>query len=117
MVDNTLENRVRRAWVAPLVSTVLTLPLGFFALVFGGLSPMACDSCDSAQSKRFDRSFEPAFTVLQVGIAVSVVLLTVGWCLTGSDRYAGLRRLCVLLTPFTVLVAWAVFESLVDWPG
>ncbi|MGW3496971.1 hypothetical protein [Streptomyces sp. NPDC001020] len=116
MLDNTPKDRVRGTWIAPLVSTVLTLPLGFFALVFGGLSPMACDSCDSAQNTRFTRSFDTAFTVLQVGLAASAILLISSWCLMGDEKPER-RALFALLAPGTVVFALILFGAMVDWPS
>ncbi|OIJ85427.1 hypothetical protein [Streptomyces colonosanans] len=116
MLDNTPRNRVQGAWVAPLVGTVLTLPVGLIALAVGGLSPMACDSCNDADAKRFDMSFDTAFTVLQVGLAASLALLIVSWCLV-SDERAERRWLFALLPIGTVLISLILFLSLVDWPS
>jgi len=116
MMDNSLANRRRRGWIAPLISTVLTIPAGLFALAFGGLSPMACDSCDGAQAESFTRSFNTAFTVLLVGLAAAAVLLITSWCLT-NDENAGRRGLFALLAPTAVLVSLVAFGSLVEWPS
>ena len=116
MPDNTPKKRGQGAWVAPLVGTVLTLPVGLIALAVGGLSPMACDSCEDADAARFDTSFDTAFTVLQLGLAASLALLIAGWCLIGDER-AERRWLFALLPIGTVLISLMLFLSLVDWPS
>ncbi|MFD5939104.1 MULTISPECIES: hypothetical protein [Streptomyces] len=81
-----------RAWVAPLISTLLTLPMGLVALFVGGLTPMACDSCDGAAADRFDASF------------------------THRIRHAARRVGLALTAPATVVVTFVAFMALVDWP-
>lgn len=81
----------RHTWIASLISTVVTLPLAFFALVYSMLSPMACDSCSEADAHRFDASFGPAWTVSCCGLLLSLVILVASWVCTrrrpcGRDR-------------------------------
>ncbi|MFJ9680819.1 hypothetical protein ACIRP2_22605 [Streptomyces sp. NPDC101194] len=114
MPDNVIDSRPRRTWVASLLSTIVTLPLAFIVLVFGGLSPMACDSCSEAESDRFDAGFDTAWTVLCCGLILSLIALVASWALNRSRPPA-----CVVLAvlaPGTVIFTWVVFMSLVDWP-
>ncbi|MER6450485.1 hypothetical protein [Streptomyces venezuelae] len=109
-------SRDRRAFVAPLVATLLTLPTAAVALFFAGISPMACDSCGTAASDRFDASYEVAFTVFGFGLLVVLVLLVAAWVLPWQRRYAAARVWCAVAAPATVVLDFAVFHGLVDWP-
>ncbi|MEW2484839.1 hypothetical protein [Streptomyces sp. NPDC048411] len=114
MPEDMSTNRPPRTWIASLISTVVTLPLAFFALVFGGLSPMACDSCSDADSDRFDASFDPAWTVLCCGLVLALVALVASWAFCRRKPPAGV--VLALLAPGTVFIAWVTFMALIDWP-
>lgn len=116
MPDDLTHVRDTRAWIAPLVSTLVTLPLAFFALVFGGLSPMACDSCSEADSDRFDATFGPAWTVLCCGLVLSLVLLVAAWAFPWRQGNAARRVLISVLAPATVLLTSVTFAALLDTP-
>ncbi|MFC9911874.1 hypothetical protein [Streptomyces sp. NPDC127197] len=58
---------------------MITLPASFLAFFFGGLTPIACDSCNGAEAERFNQSFDTAFAVLQMGLAASSTWLPVSW--------------------------------------
>lgn len=107
---------VTGGWVSPLLSSLVTLPTAFFLTVLAMMSPMACDSCDSAQSRHFDASFEPAFAVHLCGLGLSMALLVTGWVLPRQQRFAAFRWVAAVLAPVVVLVGYAVFHELVDWP-
>ncbi|MFC4494601.1 hypothetical protein ACFPA8_10700 [Streptomyces ovatisporus] len=109
--------RAPRAWIAPLVATVLTLPAGFFALVFVMLSPMACDSCSEADQSRFDATFGPSFVIFLCGLAVSAVLLLLSWVLPWRQRYAERRVVLAVAAFFCLPFFSALFWGLVDWPS
>ncbi|MFF2406799.1 hypothetical protein [Streptomyces sp. NPDC058092] len=115
MPEDTTDTRPSsRVWIASLVSTVVTLPLAFFALVFGGLSPMACDSCSEADSDRFDTSFDPAWTVLCCGLVLALIALVASWAFSRRRPPTGLAL--AVLAPSTVFIAWVAFMALIDWP-
>ncbi|ROQ68112.1 hypothetical protein EDD93_2568 [Streptomyces sp. 840.1] len=103
-------------WVAPLISTVVTLPLACLTLLWGMLSPMACDSCSEAESDRFDASFGPAFVVLVCCLAVALILLVVSWFLPRRPDRAGPRALFALLAPLAVGLAYLLFSGIVELP-
>ncbi|OAR23373.1 hypothetical protein A8W25_24070 [Streptomyces sp. ERV7] len=103
-------------WTAPVISTVLTLPAAFLALVFAGLSPMACDSCDQAQNARFTPSFDTAFAVFQAGLLLALTLLLVSWVLPWRRRLAPRRVLFAVLAPLCVICSYVTFVAMVDWP-
>ncbi|MEW2137258.1 hypothetical protein AB0892_11735 [Streptomyces sp. NPDC005409] len=105
-----------RAFVAPLVSTLLTLPMAAVAFFFVGLSPMACDSCDGAASDRFDASYEVAFPVFGTGLLAVLVLLVAAWGLPWQRRHAAARVWLAVIAPAAVVLDVLVFHSLVDWP-
>ncbi|MFI5830519.1 hypothetical protein ACIA6C_25285 [Streptomyces sp. NPDC051578] len=109
--------RDRYALIAPIVTTLITLPLGLGAFGFAGLSPMACDSCNGEAARRFDDSFGTAFVVFQAGLVVALVLLVATWALPWQRRNAAKRVLLAALAPTAVLVAWLLFYGMVDWPA
>lgn len=113
--NTTTLGRDRYALIAPIVTTLITLPLGLGAFGFAGLSPMACDSCNGEAARRFDDSFGSAFAVLQVGLVVALVLLVATWALPWQQRNAAKRVLLAALAPAAVLLAWLVFYGMVDW--
>jgi hypothetical protein len=106
-----------RAWVAPLVSTLFTVPAAFFAFVFVGLSPMVCDSCAEPDQHRFDASFDTAFAVFLYGLAVPAALLVGSWLLPWQQRYAARRTVSALAAFFAVPFLYSLFLGLVDWPA
>ncbi|MEV5614137.1 hypothetical protein [Streptomyces sp. NPDC052225] len=105
-----------RQWIAPLVSTLVTLPAAFFAYLFAGLSGMACDSCTDAQLAAFDPSFARAFTVLGWGLFSSVLVLLTAWLLPWQERFAARRIGFALAAPCAVVLTYVVFLVMVDWP-
>ncbi|MCM9081055.1 MULTISPECIES: hypothetical protein [Streptomyces] len=105
-----------RAFVAPLVSTVLTLPLAAVAFFFVGLSPMACDSCGDAASDRFDASYGTAFASFGFGLLLVLAVLVAAWALPWQRRNAAARVWLAVVAPAAVVVDFAVFHGLVDWP-
>ncbi|MFI6440489.1 hypothetical protein [Streptomyces sp. NPDC050759] len=117
MPDLTLDDdRATRAWVAPLLSTLLTLPACLLAYVVGGLSTMACDSCTAAEADRFGSSFDIAFPVLLGGLGIALFLLAAGWALPWERGNTARRLGLALAAPALVPVVYVVFTALVDWP-
>ncbi|MER5894255.1 hypothetical protein [Streptomyces sp. NPDC001876] len=123
MLDDTpddmpdlLDTRAPRAWAAPLVSTVVTLPGAALALFFGGLSPMACDSCDGARADRFTRSFDSGWAVLCTGLLLALAVLVASWALPWRQQHAARRVLLAATAPAVVVCAVIAFVGLVDWP-
>ncbi|UWE13007.1 hypothetical protein [Actinacidiphila bryophytorum] len=108
---------VSGGWVAPLVSSLITLPLAFCAFVYASLSPMACDSCEDAAAAHFEDSFEPAFDVLAVALGLSLVLLLVSWALPRRERNVGTRWVLAVFAPCLVVIGFVIFYGLVDWPA
>src|SRR6478752_5308080 len=94
----------RHTWVASLISTVVTLPLAFFALVYSMLSPMACDSCSESDAHRFDASFGPAWTVSCCGLLLSLVILVASWVCTRRRPPAAIGL--AVAAPATVFFTW-----------
>lgn len=109
-------DRARRAWIGPLLSTLLTLPTAFAAFVGVALSPMSCGSCTAAQVDRFSPSFDTAYTVFLFGLIVPAVLLISAWALPWQQRHAARRALLAVLAPVSVLAVYVLFAGLVDWP-
>ncbi|MFI7087969.1 hypothetical protein ACIBUR_30795 [Streptomyces anulatus] len=105
-----------RAWVAPLISTIVTLPMGLVALFIGGLTPMACDSCNGAAADRFDASFTTAWTVLCIGLVLALIVLVAAWAVPHQVHNSARRVGLALTAPTVVVVAFVAFMALVDWP-
>ncbi|MGY0491685.1 hypothetical protein [Streptomyces sp. WG-D5] len=105
-----------RSWVAPLVSSVITLPAAFFAYVVAAASQMACDACSGAAAVRFEASAEWAFTVFGWGLTVSLLTLATAWLLPWEGRFASRRLGFALAAPFAVAVTLVLYLVLVDWP-
>ncbi len=106
----------RRAWIAPLLATLVTVPGALLALGFTMITPMACDECDTAQGDRFDASYYPAFWGFLIGLVLPLGLLLASWCLPWRRRHTARRVVLAVLAPATLLVLVAVFAALVDWP-
>lgn len=116
MSDDTLSPRAPHAWVAPLLSTLVTLPAAGFALLYGGLSPMACDSCNGARAARFTDSFDAAWAVLCTGLVLSLIVLVASWAVPWQRSQDAKRVLLSTGAPVVVGVASIAFTALVDWP-
>ncbi|MET9951706.1 hypothetical protein ABZ135_09170 [Streptomyces sp. NPDC006339] len=116
MTSNDPDARATGAWIAPLVSTLVTVPLGLLTLFFAGLSPMACDSCNGAEADRFDASFAVAFPVVVTGLLVALGLLVTAWALPRRVRHSARRVGFALAAPATVVLAGMVFAGLLDTP-
>ncbi|MFD8984286.1 hypothetical protein [Streptomyces sp. NPDC059564] len=108
--------RDSRAYVAPLLSTLLTLPAAAVSLFFAGLSPMACDSCEGGASDSFDASFELAWPVFTGGLVLVLILLVACWALPWRRGQRARRVALALAAPGAVLLNVLVFSALVDWP-
>ena len=110
------DDRATAAWVAPLLSTLLTLPACVLVYVVGGLSTMACDSCAGHQADRFESSFAIAFPVLLGGLGTALLLLAASWALPWERRSTSRRVGFALAAPVLVACVYVVFRVLVDWP-
>jgi hypothetical protein len=86
------------------------------ALLYGGFSPMACDSCNGAQAERFTDSFDVAWVVLCTGLVLSLIVLVASWAVPWSRRQAAKRGLLAMAAPALAGVAFVAFMALVDWP-
>ncbi|NEA18137.1 hypothetical protein [Streptomyces halstedii] len=116
MANDLTGTRAPHSWVAPLLSTLVTLPAAGLAVLYGGLSPMACDSCDGPEAERFTDSFNAAWAVLCTGLVLSLAVLVASWVLPWRQRHVPARVLLSVAAPGTVLVASLAFMALVDWP-
>ncbi|MCE4947106.1 hypothetical protein LVX13_28950 [Streptomyces albulus] len=108
--------RDSRAWVGPLVSSVVTVVAGFFALAVLGFSAMACDSCSSEKAHGFDGSIATALMVLKVGFLGPAGLLAVAWGLPWERRKAGRRAMLALMAPLALVVLFVACMAMVQWP-
>lgn len=68
-----------RTWVAPLMSSVVTLPVALLAYV-------------NAAAVRFGAGAEWAFTVFGWGLTVALLTLATAWLLPWEERFMARRR-------------------------
>lgn len=94
-----------RPWAAPLVATLLTLPLSAVTYLIAVFSAMGCDSCSPQEGDRFDSAFSVAFWVFRCGLFVAWGLLLAAWLLAEPRRNAGVRALVAMAAPVTVLLS------------
>ncbi|MFD9726604.1 hypothetical protein [Streptomyces sp. NPDC059072] len=116
LAPNLDPDRDSRAFIAPLVSTLLTLPLGLVSLFFAGISPMACDSCNGQAAHDFDASFRIAWLVLMAGFVVVLALLVWCWALPWRKANAARRVGLAVAAPAVVVLGTVVFWALLDLP-
>lgn len=115
--DTAADARDRRAFVAPLISTLLTVPMGLLSLFSAGMSAMSCDSCSAEAADVFEASFDVAWPVFLGGLVVALIVLLTSWLLPWQRRNSGRRVVVALVAPGVVLFNAAVFYGLVDWPA
>ncbi|MFD7498771.1 DUF983 domain-containing protein [Streptomyces sp. NPDC059832] len=113
MPDNVTDSP-RHTWIASLISTVVTLPLAFFALVHIMLSPIACEYCSETDAHRFDASFGPAWTVTCCGLLLALVILVASWVFTRRRPPTAIGL--AVAAPATVFFTWVAFMTLINWP-
>ncbi|QKV92562.1 hypothetical protein HUT19_13060 [Streptomyces sp. NA02950] len=106
----------RRAWIPPLLSMLLSLPLTFFLSIGVGFAGMACDVGSSAEISRCNASVPPAATVYFWGLLLPLALLVAGWVLPWRRSYRFRRGILSLLVPGAVFILYCVFNAMVDWP-
>ncbi|MEU0006111.1 hypothetical protein ABZ079_18030 [Streptomyces sp. NPDC006314] len=96
-----------RGWVAPAVATALMVPLGPLALLFGGLSAMATDSCGPDDcSAALETALAWIYGMLTFGGALSCAALLTAWLLPWKRRWSAARvwaALVALTPPLSVL--------------
>jgi len=97
-----------RAWVAPFVATVLLVLLGPPALLLGGLSAMATDSCgpDDCPSALMT-SLTVIYGILEFGILLTLPAFVASWALPRQRRWSAPRAwlaAVAVLPPLAVLL-------------
>ncbi|MEU2715744.1 hypothetical protein [Streptomyces sp. NPDC007205] len=96
-----------RGWVAPTIATALMVVLGPAAVLFGGLSAMATDSCGPDDcSAALNTSLAWIYGMLTYGGAVSAAALLTAWLLPWKRRWTAARAvasLVALLPPLSTL--------------
>ena len=116
MTEQSSEFRMRRrGWIAPLLSTLVTVPMALIATVFVGLSPMACDPCQGAQLERFEDSFDVAINVYWVGLALTASLLFADYVATWQ-RQDSPRLILAVLAPLSAFCNYLLFAGLLTEP-
>ncbi|MFF9286987.1 hypothetical protein [Streptomyces griseosporeus] len=101
-------DRDRRAWIAPTVATVLLLVLGPAALLLGGLSAMATDSCGPDDcSQALETALSLIYGTLFFGSFLTFGAWLTSWVLPWTRRWSALRAwlaVAALLPPVFVLL-------------
>jgi len=114
---STANVRAPYSWVAPLISTVVTVPGGLLAFFFAGLSAMICDPCNGAQASQFDRTFGIAFSVFSLVLLVALGLLITSWVQLSLGSNAARSIGFAAAAPACVLVGSLVFFGVVSAAG
>ncbi|MFF9454630.1 hypothetical protein [Streptomyces flaveolus] len=82
----------RCAWVAPAVATVLLIVLGPVALLFGGMSAMATDSCGPDDcSEALTTSLSLIYGTLYFGGFLTLGAWVAAWVIPWTRRWSVLR--------------------------
>lgn len=113
MTEESLETRSYRGWTAPVMSTLVTLPLALLAFALVGLSAMSCDDCQGAELKRFDESLHVAWIVYRIGLTLPAGLLLADYVATWRRREAA-RLWLAFLAPPSVLIPYMLFAGILD---
>lgn len=88
-----------RAWIPPLVATVLLVFLGPVALFFGGLSAMATDACGPDDcSSALTTHLNLIYGTLDYGILPTLAALATAWALPWKLRWLPVRVLAAVAT-------------------
>lgn len=106
----------QRAWIFPLLSLLVTLPLVYVLSIGVGFAGMSCDTGSSAEISRCNASAAPAIKVYFSGLLLPLALLVASWTLPRRRSQRLRRGVLALLVPSTVLFLYAVFHAMVDWP-
>jgi hypothetical protein len=105
-----------RAWLGPLVSTIVTLPTALLLFGIASISAMACDSCESTEAHRFEQSLARSTTGLLIGYAIAGLILLAAWALPHRQRNAACRLALSVLAPCAVGLSYLIFHATVEWP-
>jgi hypothetical protein len=101
-------DRDRRAWVAPLIATILLVVLGPLAILFGGLSGMATDACGPDNCPpALMTSLDVIYGILDYGLLVTLPAYAASWALPWQLRWLPLRAglaFVSVLPALTILV-------------
>ncbi|MBT2385940.1 hypothetical protein [Streptomyces sp. ISL-11] len=101
-------DRDENAWGAPGWATGLALMIVPVALLFGGLAPMATDSCGPDNcSSALNRALAGVLGGLFATVIGTPAMLLAGWVLPRRMRFAKARRIiawCALLPPLIVIL-------------
>ncbi|MFF0449676.1 hypothetical protein ACFYT4_25245 [Streptomyces sp. NPDC004609] len=103
--DTAPDTRDTGAWFPPLVSTLITLPLAYVALIGVAFSPMSCNTCTGAEHDRL----WTAMRLFLGGLLVPLGLLIASWVLPWRERNIVRRRTMSLLAPTAVGVLYVLF--------
>ncbi|MFI0943808.1 hypothetical protein [Streptomyces sp. NPDC021020] len=101
---------------APLLSTLVTLPLAAAAWLYGAVSAMSGDPLDGPEADAFDRSFTHGFHLLQTLVGAAAAVLLVSWVLPPRPALRTARTLLALAAPALVVAGFLVFRTTVNWP-
>lgn len=101
-------DRDPKAWIAPLVATVLLVFLGPAALLLGGLSAIATDSCGPDDcSPALNTQLSVIYGTLSFGTLPTLAAWITAWALPWQHRWSTWRiaaATIALLPPLFVLL-------------
>ncbi|MFF2021788.1 hypothetical protein ACFVW2_08260 [Streptomyces sp. NPDC058171] len=104
------------AWVAPLIGTVLLLPVAAVIAGMALLTQLSCVSCDTAEFARFEESYTLAVVLCGAVLAGAGALLVWSWVLPGRRLLRGRRIVLAIGAPVLAATCYPLFMALVAWP-
>jgi hypothetical protein len=104
------------AWVAPLIGTVLLLPVAAVIAGMALLTQLGCISCDTAEFARFEESYTFAVVLCGAVLAGAGALLVWSWVLPGRRLLRRRRIVLAIGAPVLAATCYPLFTALVAWP-
>ncbi|MFD5553907.1 hypothetical protein ACFWIA_08725 [Streptomyces sp. NPDC127068] len=104
------------AWVAPLIGTLVLLPVTAVLAGMALLAQLTCTTCDAAEFARFEESYTLAVVLCGAVLAGAGALLVWSWVLPGRRLLRGRRIGLAIGAPVLAATCYPLFTALVDWP-
>lgn len=104
-------------WVAPLISTLLTIPASVIGFFFAMFSAMMCDSCNGAESEKFDQTYGVALVVFSLILLVALGMLIASWVLQWLASTPARSLPYAFAAPACVVIGWFLFSVVVSAAG
>jgi hypothetical protein len=104
-----------RPWVAPIISTLITLVLSVYAWAFVSLMPYECEmKCEAPELRHFYDSYRVIYRFFVCGLSIPLLALLESYRLTWRRRHPTRRIMLAIAAPLTVFFLYLITASLVD---